>query len=96
MAISRSHTFVFERAVCCFSGSPHLPFRRGGGFQIETALRGLAVSSWFRPNGMCFLRTCRRPRQGMAATVYDGRVYLIGGGARDGFEPSSVNEVFVP
>ena len=34
-------------------------------------------------------------RQGMAATVYDGRVYLIGGGARDGFEPS-VNEVFVP
>lgn len=36
------------------------------------------------------------PRQGMAATVYDGRVYLIGGSAREGFEPSSANEVFVP
>jgi N-acetylneuraminic acid mutarotase len=36
------------------------------------------------------------PRQGMATTVHDGRVYLIGGAIVEGFEPSDANEVFVP
>tara|TARA_Y100000588_G_scaffold276724_2_gene293155 strand:+ start:4450 stop:4716 length:267 start_codon:yes stop_codon:yes gene_type:complete len=35
------------------------------------------------------------PRQGMAATVFDGRIHLIGG-AEGGFDPSDANEIFVP
>ena len=36
------------------------------------------------------------PRQSMAAIVYEDRVYLIGGGIGQGFQPSNANEIFIP
>ncbi len=36
------------------------------------------------------------PRQAMAAIGFEDRIYVIGGGVGEGFEPSDVNEVFVP
>ena len=79
---------VFGNRICVFGGEGN-PATSSGVFE-QNEVYDIAAGTWRTDAPM------PTPRHGIGAAVVDQRIYIPGGGTRQGFGPSAQHEAFIP